>query len=192
VTERKRRVTPAERREKRAAIEDAEVVMESAAAFLAVRPRSVEETRRRLHHLGYRHGLVDEVIERLLRMRYLDDDAFARAWVESRDRARPRGENALRRELFLKGVDRESVDTILLDRAADANETGPDAAAAIRLLERRRSALEREPDNRRRRQKAYALLARNGFDPTTCREAASLVDRWTDEPAIDDQEVNDA
>jgi hypothetical protein len=28
-------------------------------------------------------------------------------------------------------------------------------------------------DPRQRRQRAYALLARNGFDPETCREAAA-------------------
>ena len=36
----------------------------------------------------------------------LDDETFARAWVESRDRARPRGERAIRDELRLKGIDR--------------------------------------------------------------------------------------
>lgn len=169
--------TPQQRREKRAEIEDPEVVMEAAAAFLAVRQRSVGETRRRLRHLGYRHGLIDQVIERLIRMRYLDDDAFSRAWVESRDRAKPRGENALRRELVLKGVAREQVDVVLGDRAVNAPGDGADKAAALRLLERRRAAIEREPDARKRRQKAYALLARNGFDPETCREAAQSFDR---------------
>ena len=38
---------------------DPDVVMEAAAAFLAVRPRSVDETRRRLRHLGYPAGLCD-------------------------------------------------------------------------------------------------------------------------------------
>ena len=166
--------------------------MEAAAAFLAVRQRSVEETRRRLRHLGYRHGLVDEVIERLLRMRYLDDDAFARSWVESRDRARPKGENALRRELFLKGIDREHVDAVLLDRAAEATDGGADAAAAGRLLERRRSTLQREPDLLRRRQKAYALLARNGFDPQTCRDAAATVAGWSGQLEANDEDLSDA
>lgn len=160
--------TRAERRDARADIDDPAVVMEAAAAFLAVRPRSVEETRRRLRHLGYRHGLVDQVVSRLVEMGYLDDESFARAWVESRDRARPRGENALRRELALKGVPRETVDAVLTERAdGTAREVDPpDVGAARRLLERRRAAIEREPDPRRRRQKAYALLARNGFDPS--------------------------
>jgi len=57
--------------------------MEAAAVFLAVRPRSVSETRRRLRHLGYPHVLVDQVIGRLTEIGILDDDAFARAWGES-------------------------------------------------------------------------------------------------------------
>ena len=164
--------------------------MEAAAAFLAVRPRSISETRRRLRHLGYRHDLVDGVVERLVEMRYLDDESFARLWVESRDGARPRGAIALRRELALKGVERSIVDAVLDERdeaggaigtAADpdaalaASDDGPspDEAAARRLLERRLPALMREPDERHRRQKAYALLARNGFDPEVCREVSA-------------------
>ena len=45
----------------------------------------------------------ESVLARLGELGYLDDEAFARAWVESRDRARPRGEVALRRELGLQG-----------------------------------------------------------------------------------------
>lgn len=150
--------------------------MEAAAAFVAVRARSVEEVRRRLRHLGYPHALVDEVVERFVEIGYLDDAAFARAWVESRDRARPRGKSALRRELTLKGVAREVVDEVLGERGArDAGSAGADTAAAHALLARRMSALAREPDERRRRQKAYALLARSGFDPETCREVSAAV-----------------
>jgi regulatory protein len=157
----------------RAELRDPAPVMDAAAAFLSVRPRSVTETRRRLHHLGYPHDLVDTVIERLVEMDYLDDEAFARAWVESRDRAKPRGETALRRELALKGVDRSVVDDVLSQRVELAAHGDPNRAAADALLGRRRSSLERESDPRRQREKAYGLLARNGFDPETCREAAS-------------------
>jgi len=146
--------------------------MEAAAAFLGVRPRSVSETRRRLRHLGYPHGLVDGVIDRLIEVGYLDDAEFARAWVESRDRAHPRGELALRRELALKGISKLVVDETLESRVVDG-ASDPNRVAAEALLTRRRSSLEREPDPVRRRQKAYALLARNGFDPETCRSTAS-------------------
>jgi regulatory protein len=174
VTGRAGRAAPAERRERRAAVDDPAVVMEAAAAFLAVRPRSVDETRRRLRHLGYRHDLVDGVVAALLELGYLDDEAFARAWVESRDRARPRGAGALRRELSLKGVDRAVIDALLVKRDVDdrhdrgegeASDPTPDEDAADRLLARKAATLARETDPRKRRQKAYALLARNGFSP---------------------------
>jgi len=160
-------------RQIRAELRDPAPVMDAAAGFLAVRPRSVAETRRRLRHLGYPHALVDSVVERLADMSYLDDAAFARMWVESRDRARPRGEAALRRELVIKGIDRQVIDEVLRERHADADGQNPNMGAAAALLERRRSALSRETDPSRRREKAYALLARNGFDPETAREAAS-------------------
>jgi regulatory protein len=147
--------------------------MEAAAAFLALRPRSTTETTRRLEHLGYPPSLVEEVVTRLVEVGYLDDEVFARTWVESRDRARPRGETALRRELYLKGVERQLIDQVLAERLGAAQDGDPNMDAAAALLERKRSALSSEPDERKRRQKAYALLARNGFDPETCREVAS-------------------
>ena len=48
------------------------------------------EVRRRLTTAGYRGELVDGAISRLSDSALLDDEVFARAWVESRDRARPR------------------------------------------------------------------------------------------------------
>ena len=93
----------------------------------------------------------------LVALNYLDDESFARAWVESRDRARPRGELALRRELAQKGVGREIVERVLEERQESNGEGEMDLAAALRLLERRRPALEREANPLKRRQKAYAL-----------------------------------
>jgi SOS response regulatory protein OraA/RecX len=85
--------------------------------------------------------------------------------VESRDRARPRGERALRRELLLKGIDREVVDETLATRRPEpGSDDDPDVAAARRLLARHARTLDRIADPRERRQRAYALLARNGFD----------------------------
>jgi regulatory protein len=190
-TAQQRREAAEARRARRAAVDDPDVVMEAAAAFLAVRSRSVEETRRRLNHLGYPSALCDEVVGRLVELGYLDDQAFARAWVESRDRARPRGAMALRRELQLKGVPADTISEVLEARAQAATEavaTGAGAAADVdrdaarRLLERRASTLRREADPRRRRQKAYALLARNGFAPDVCHEvSSSLLDDAGDE-----------
>ena len=193
---RPRKPSPAERREQRAAVEDPAEVMEAAARLLEARPRSVAEVRRRLARLGYRPALVDGILERLAELGYLDDQAFARAWVESRDRSKPRGEHALRRELGLKGVDRALVDGVLGDRrdaeTSDEHAAGAsaDVAAATRLLGRKMTSILREVDPRRRMQKAYGLLARNGFSPDVCSSVAKRA-LATAAAAADDDEAED-
>jgi regulatory protein len=184
--------TLAERRARRAAIDDPDVVLEAAARFLEARPRSIAEVRRRLGRAGYRSELVDGAIARLTELGMLDDEAFGRAWVESRDRARPRGEIALRRELALKGVERGIVDELLVERrdtADAATGRSVDLVAAERLLARHERALARDVDPRSRRRRAYALLARNGFDPETCAAASS---RLMSEPGADATEADEA
>jgi regulatory protein len=172
------------RLERHASETDPGVVLNAAARFLELRSRSVDEVRKHLTAAAFPPPLVEGAIERLLQLGWLDDRAFATAWVESRDRARPRGQVALRRELALKGIDRETVDDVLAQRDEagrdDADgESGTrsrggsaDEIAAERLLTKSRGALQRIDDPRLRRQRVYALLARNGFDPDVCREVS--------------------
>ncbi len=169
-------------------------MLDAAARFLEARPRSEAEVRRRLLRLGYRDELVDAAVGRLLAVGYLDDEAFARSWVESRDRSKPRGEHALRRELGLTGVDRSLIDAVLGERredatAGDAGPTNPDEAAAERLLAKKMGPILREPDPRRRLQRAYALLARNGFSPDVC---SAVSRRMVAAAGAEDEPVDEA
>jgi regulatory protein len=191
----RRRESLAERRARRGEIDDPAVVLEAAGRFLEVRPRSVQEVRRRLTQAGYRADLIDAAIGRFTELGMLDDAAFATQWVESRDRAHPRGEHALVIELRQKGIDAATIAATLKARretavqwedrtseAADNREEptlqplpGADERAARKLLMRQVRSLERISDVRLRRQRAYAVLARNGFDPDTCREVSRSV-----------------
>jgi regulatory protein len=200
-----RRESLADRRARKAEIDDPEVVLGAALRFLEARSRSVAEVRRRLTDAGYRPELVDSAVTRLTDLGMLDDIAFARQWVESRDRARPRGEHALIVELRQKGIDasviaatikeRREGDVRWEDRTSRDGAGGegglvdpPDVAAARKLLARHARALQRFPDPRIRRTKAYALLARNGFDPDTCREVAAEVNAAPDEERAPEEE----
>src|SRR3989304_8962519 len=154
---RARREGFAERRARHEAIDDPAVVLEAALRFLEARHRSVAEVRRRLTSAGYREELITGAIARLGELGMLNDEAFATQWVESRGRARPRGERGLRSELAQRGVDRTTVDAVLAERRdvtepegagvglerEDSEARSPDAMAAERLLERRGGALAR-------------------------------------------------
>lgn len=168
----RRRESPGEARARRAAVDDPAAVLEAALRFLEVRQRSVHEVRRRLTGAGYRADLVEAAIERLGELSVLDDTSFAQAWIESRDRAHPRGARALRQELRLKGIDTSIAEAVLGDRAMGAGDGIAEVSAAERLLSRNARTLARIADPRARRQRAYALLARHGFGSEIAREVA--------------------
>jgi len=171
----------ADRRARHAEVDDPEVVLAAALRFLEVRQRSVTEVRRRLTQTGYRSELVEGTIEKLLGLGILDDASFAQTWVESRDRARPRGERALRRELQIKGIDRAIVDESMVARRPEpGGADDPEVDAAEALMRRHASALARIADPRKRRERAYGLLARHGFDSES---ASTIAARATAEAA---------
>ena len=193
-----------DRRSRLAAVDGPADVLAAAARFLEARPRSSDEVRRRLRNAGYRADLVEGALKRLTELGYLDDAAFASAWVESRDRTRPRGVRALRDELRRKGVAATDAEAALAAREARATGDDPgdprlvpsvgeraaseasDDEAAARLLARKGAGLLREPDLRKRRARAYALLARGGFDSGTAARASATWLAEIDEMSGDD------
>jgi regulatory protein len=186
VATRRRREGFNEKRARLGAVDEPATVLEAALRFLEPRPRSIGEVRRRLTRVGYREDLVEGAIARLVELGMLDDEAFARSWIESRDRARPRGERALRMELARKDIERAVTDGAIADRESERPEA--DEAAARLLLARNERSLIRIADPRVRRQRAYALLARNGFEP----ELAGQLVRGLEVEADDAQDADGA
>jgi regulatory protein len=104
--------------------------IEAALRLLAMGPRSEHDLRERLsRRRGFRTEAVNIAIARMRELGYLDDAAFARFWVESRQAGTPRSRRALAFELSRKGVDRA--------RAEEALEGVSDADAAYDAAQRR-------------------------------------------------------
>jgi len=122
--------------------------------FLSYRPRSRAEVERYLRRKGIAEEVIADVIERLDRARYLDDETFARFWVENRDQFKPRSRHALRYELRQKGVGNHIIDPVL----ADIDEE----VAAWRAVEGRLSRWAGLPRDALRR-KVTGYLSRRGF-----------------------------
>ena len=137
---------------------------EVAVGYLAGRPHTVAEIHRHLRSKKFDADTIDHAIDRLRAQRYVDDEAFARWWVEQRERFKPRGHRALRMELAQKGVGRDVVDLILGERAPDA-----DVEQARRALTRPLTRWADMPDAEKRR-KIHTYLAARGFDYDTIDE----------------------
>ncbi len=138
--------------------------LSAALRLLAYRPRSEAELRQRLARRGAPPPVVQHTIERLRELGLVDDEAFARAWVDSRDQASPRSGRLLASELRAKGVGRGTVE--------EAVAAVDDEGAAYRAGQRRARAFAglTWPDFQRR---LSGFLLRRGFAYQTVRAAVA-------------------
>jgi regulatory protein len=152
------------------AVDANQKAVDRALRFISYRPRSREEVRRNLTEGGVEPDVIETVLGRLERQGYIDDDAFARYWVENRERFKPRGAGALRYELRQKGVESDVIASVLED--LDAAE-GAYRAAQPRA--QRLSALATS-DIRTFRQKLAEFLMRRGFSYSVVRSAVGRLE----------------
>jgi regulatory protein len=137
--------------------------MACAMRLLAYRPRSVKEMQTALQRRRVKPDTVAETIARLQKSRLLDDEEFARSYLDQRDRTSPRSRRLLRAELRAKGVEHEVADGPL----SEANDTDAAYRAAVRRA--RTMATLPRPDFERR---LGDFLLRRGFAYETSRETA--------------------
>lgn len=138
--------------------DQAEKAREVAYAYLAHKPRTRAEVRRRLQRADVRESVIDDVLVRLEEQGYLDDGDYAEEYARQR-RERGYGPYRVRSDLKQRGVDAE-----LIERAVDeAYEPEALRRTARTLAEKRWNRLSREDDERRRRKKVHDYLARRGF-----------------------------
>lgn len=128
-----------------------------AVRYLGPRQRSVAEIRRHLRSKRFDDAAIDQAIDKLRAQRYVDDEAFARYWVEQRDEHRSRGRRAIVSELMQKGVSREVIELVVGEREPDSEVKR--AREVIRRPITRWMSME-EPERKR---KIHQYLAQRGF-----------------------------
>lgn len=131
---------------------------ESALRLLAVRLRSRREIEDRLRRRGAAPEVIRSVLDRLTAEGFLDDERFARLWIEGRLALRPSGGLRLRSELLRKGVAGEVIDQALRTAVSEADERRLALEVARTRLRRYRS----EPAEVAYRRLA-GVLHRRGF-----------------------------
>lgn len=162
-------------------------LLSAALRFLAPRPRSRAEVRRRLlrprpHRETPDPAAVDRVLERLAELGVLDDRDFAEFWVENRERFSPRSARAMGAELRQRGVDRQTVEA-----AADPERDEERALAAARQKQRAFTGL----DYRTFREKVGAFLVRRGFSYEVARTTVRVLWEEIGGPEGEDEDEAD-
>ncbi len=158
--------------------------IDGAMNYLSFRPRSREEIRRYLRKKETPAELIEDVLERLAELNLVNDEAFASFWIESRERFRPKGAQAIKQELRMKGVKRDVVDEVVNDEH--------DEELAMQAGRKRAMTLLKAPelDFNTFRNKLGPFLQRRGFSyEVVKRVVRTLWEELADENASGDDDV---
>jgi regulatory protein len=139
--------------------------MERALRLIGVRARTESELHAKLVRGGAAGAVAQGVCSRLKELGYVDDEEFARRWLEERLALRPAGRRLLLSDLLRKGVPRQ---------VAERSLTGYDAAAELRAALRlvtKQCQKYGGADSAERVRRCYRYLLGRGFDYQTSGEA---------------------
>jgi len=80
-------------------------LLDSALKILSLRPHSKQEVINFLRRKTSDAALINQTIAKLEKAKLINDEEFAKWYIESRSRTRPRGARLLSHELKQKGID---------------------------------------------------------------------------------------
>lgn len=114
--------------------ENSRKAFHSAISLLNYRMRSTAELRKRLAEKGYTADTIESVVQKLAEKKFLDDEVFAKAFINDKINSRLLGPVALHRELIPHKLDSELVEK-LIQKSYDEM---PEEKLVEQLIEKRR------------------------------------------------------
>lgn len=129
-------------------------VKQTAYRLISFRPRSVTEVKRHLDRKGHDEQLIETAVAHLIAVDLLNDETFARYWVDQRETFKPRSRMAISHELRQKGVSRSIIEHAISD---------VDEIAAARRAALKKARLWNHYPEKEFKTKLGSFLQRRGF-----------------------------
>lgn len=123
--------------------------------FLTFRQRSEKEMKNFFQKNDFDEKTCELVSEKLKTLNYINDEEFARWWIEQKNSFKPKGKFALRLELKEKGISDEIIENSLL--------TFLDEKANLDYLAEKRISFLKGKPPQEIKEKVYSYLGRKGF-----------------------------
>lgn len=144
---------------------------EKALKFLSFRPRSEKEIRHYLVKKKVDEEEIRWVMDKLKEQGYINDEEFARWWIEQRQTFRPKGWRVLKQELRQKGVSQAIIEGIGNPFAGQAGqESGISELEMARRLAQKKYARFQNLPREKLFQKMGQSLLRRGFTWETVKK----------------------
>lgn len=146
--------------------------------FLSYRPRSEKEVKdflvkkiARSENIKFNEALqspmIAQIIKRLKKESFLNDEEFAHWWVKARTSFQPKGPYLIKRELAGKGIDKEIIEKAI-SKIKNQTELG-------RNVIEKKIKTWKKLTNLELKNKIYQHLARRGFDSAAIKEVIAQI-----------------
>lgn len=142
-------------------------ILEKVFNFLSYRPRSKKEILDYLKKRNLGEKEKEAILKKLDKLGFIDDEEFARSFVQSRIRSKPKGKRMLWQELRRKGIEKEIIEKVLEE--IQISEVDLAKKAIAKKLERFLKLPQKEAKER-----IATYLLRRGFSWETVK---TLIDR---------------
>lgn len=136
---------------------------ERAFNILSKRNNSTGEIKRKLLQRKFDKDTIVEAVNDLTISGFLDDEKFAREYLEEKLKFKAAGLNKIRSELYSKGIRKEIIETVL----AEKNETDETDNALKLALKKMNTSFIKETETKKQKQKLYSFLFSKGFEHNT-------------------------
>ena len=144
--------------------------------YLSVRPRSCREIELRLLREKLEQETIEQTIDRLTTLGYLDERNFAAAFARDRIRLRPCGVRRMKADLLSRGVSScdadDGIESAMMEQDVNEHELLQQVASA------RASKLD-DLDKGVARRRLFGYLSRRGFSSENVRKWIDT--RWSEE-----------
>lgn len=87
--------------------------------FATLRPRSEKEVKDYFRRKKVHESLHKKLFEKLKHLELVDDEKFAKWWVEQRQAFKPKSLRILKQELRIKGIKKETIEEVLGETKVD-------------------------------------------------------------------------
>lgn len=141
----------------------------AAYSFLAYKPRSKKDLVKKLKQKKISDNTIADIIELLEKQKYLNDEIYARNYLEDKLSSKPIGKRLAMMKLLEKGIDKEQIESVINENYSEDKEF----ELAAKLMEKYEKKVKFK-DQADKKNKCYRYLISKGFDYETAGRVLSL------------------
>ena len=143
-------------------------IKQRAFRLLGRRLHSINELRIKLLQKDYEKGIVETVLNELIKSKYLDDYKFSQMFSEEKIKIKLWGKNKIKSELIKKRINPEIINDVLKEKFPEGNLVDNAVVLAEKKL---KSLSSRGFDNQKLKARLFSFLNSRGYDFETSKKA---------------------